>query len=263
MSGQPDRQQLEALFVQHLPVIDRIVASLCRRHGVAGDDADDFGSWARMRLVEDDYGILRKFRGESALATYLVVVLGMLFREYRVARWGRWRPSAAARRLGSVAVRLETLVYRDGCTRAQAIEIVRTAGEAAMDDAELRRLFAQLPARTRSRPVPAGEAALDALPADCAADDGVAHHEAVQLRARLEEALEREIERLPPDDRRVLRLRFWHGLSVADTARALAIEQKPLYRRIERALAELRKGLEAAGISREELRELLMDQEAA
>jgi RNA polymerase sigma factor (sigma-70 family) len=192
-----------------------------------------------------------------------VVVLGMLFREYRVSRWGRWRPSAAARRLGPVAVRLETLVYRDGCTRAQAMEILCTSGEARMDDAELGRMFAQLPARTRARPVPAGDTELDALPGESGADERVAQDEAGRLRERLEAALEREIERLPPDDRQVLRLRFWHGLSVADTARALAIEQKPLYRRIERALGELRKGLETAGISRVQVRELLMDQEDA
>jgi RNA polymerase sigma factor for flagellar operon FliA len=52
-------------------------------------------------------------------------------------------------------------------------------------------------------------------------------------------------------------MRFMENLSVANIARGLALPQKPLYRRIERALAELRKSLEAAGVSREHVQTLL------
>jgi DNA-directed RNA polymerase specialized sigma24 family protein len=45
-------------------------------------------------------------------------------------------------------------------------------------------------------------------------------------------------------------MRYWEGTSVADIARALGLPQKPLYRRLERALAALRAALEAAGVSR-------------
>src|SRR5215213_773629 len=141
-----DRQDPEALLRDNLPTVDRIVASLCRRHGLSGDDADDFRSWVYLQLVEDDYAILRKFRGESSLATYLTVVIAMLFREYRVREWGRWRPSAIARRLGPLAVRLEMLVFRDGCTLSQAGEVLRSEGE-KVSDRELADILAQLPPR--------------------------------------------------------------------------------------------------------------------
>src|SRR5262249_26292549 len=105
-----ERQDYSALLLQHLPWIERAAGGLCRRHALDPDECDDFASYTKARLLDDDYAVLRKFRGESALTTYLTVVLSMFFRDYRVSRWGRWRPSAAARRRGPLAVRLETLV---------------------------------------------------------------------------------------------------------------------------------------------------------
>src|SRR6266498_2338556 len=86
----PERQRLEALFLSQLGWIERVVAAICRRHGLARDDAEDFASWTTLKLIENDYAVLRKFRGESAVTTYLAVVIAMLFRDYRTHRWGRW-----------------------------------------------------------------------------------------------------------------------------------------------------------------------------
>ena len=55
----------------------------------------------------------------------------------------------------------------------------------------------------------------------------------------------------------MLRMRFWEDMSVADIARGLAVEQKPLYRRLERLLADLRKKLAGAGVTAQQLHELL------
>ena len=63
--------------------------------------------------------------------------------------------------------------------------------------------------------------------------------------------------RLPPDERIITRMRFWDDISVADIARTLGIEQKPLYRKIESIKAGLRACLEARGIDRERAAEVL------
>jgi RNA polymerase sigma factor (sigma-70 family) len=247
-----ERRACEALFLAELDWIQETMGALCRRYGMGAADAEDFASWATMRLIDDDYAVLRKFRGESALRTYLVVVLAMLHREYRSRWWGRWRPSAAARRAGPVAVRLETLVHRDGCPLPEAILRLRTAGETALSDRELAVLFATLPRRGpgRTRPVEALLDALASIPDPAAADDGIAAEERAAERRALEDALRRALEALPAEDRVIVRMRFWEGTSVADIARALGLPQKPLYRRLERALAALRGSLEASGVSR-------------
>src|SRR5882672_2358170 len=99
-----DRQELEVLLLANLAWIERVVGALARRHGLSADDRADFASWVKLKLVEHDYRVLQRFRGESTITTYLTTVIAMVYRDYRAHRWGRWRPSAAALRLGRLAV---------------------------------------------------------------------------------------------------------------------------------------------------------------
>jgi RNA polymerase sigma factor for flagellar operon FliA len=252
-----DRAGAEALFIESLETIERILGKLCRRYGVSGDEQDEFCSWAKSRLIDNDYGVLRQFRGESSTSTYLVVVIATLFREYRVQRWGRWRPSAAARRSGTVVLQLEQLLLRDRLPFRQAAETLRTKGVTILTDRELWSLVSVLPSRAPLRPDYVRDEALGEMVSDKGADVLVAteaaqveHHSAVSA---LDEAIARE----PPEDRLILRLRFWENMGVADIARTLRIEQKPLYRRLAALLVRLRRNLESVGVSRSMVAELV------
>ena len=152
--GMSGRSDLEATFLQNLPVIDRATAQVARRHGFMPDDTAELTSWVKLRIIEDDYAALRKFRGESSISTYLTVVVAMLVRDYCAQKWGRWRPSACARRLGEVATRLETLVHRNGLPLQQAGELLRTSGLTTSSDLQLSELLARMPTRRPLRPSP-------------------------------------------------------------------------------------------------------------
>src|SRR4029077_12843055 len=115
----------EALFLANLPVIDAVVKQVCRRHHLSSAEADDFASEVRLHIIERNYETLRKFEGRSSMRTYLIVVVQRLFLDYRNRIWGKWRPSAEARRLGPVAMLLERLVARDGWSCEQGIETLR------------------------------------------------------------------------------------------------------------------------------------------
>lgn len=254
-----DRTSLEAAFLEQLPVIDRVAGLIGRRNGLIGEEVADFSSWVRLKLIEDDYQVLRKFRGESAIGTYLTVVIALLGRDYRVQQRGRWRPSAAARRLGGVAVRLETLVRRQGYRIDQAGEMLRTAGETSLSDRELAALLAKLPNRVPLRPVPAGADPLLTVESEAHADSLVAGESAREARQAVNAALQRVMAGLSVEDRLILRMRYWEGSSVAEIGRALRLDQKPLYRRLERLLAQLRRELAAAGVVHDAVSELLDD----
>ena len=245
------------LLVQNVAWIRRVAASLCRHRGLSADDADEFASWAILKLIDNDYAIVRKFRGDAVFTTYLTVVLKRLYRDFQVSELGRWRPSAAARRGGDVAVQLERLVRRDGYELAQAGQVLRSMGVTEMTDRELSTLLSASPAGAAGRPKRAGDGPLDTVPSAHAADHHVTESEAHTHRGRVTEALSRAIEALPAEDRLILKLRFWHGRKIADIARTLGLEQKPLYRRIEKLIATLRPALEEAGISKDEVRETL------
>src|SRR5688500_13959953 len=118
----PDRPTPAPVFLDYVDWINRVADITCRQHGVWDADAEDVASWMRMKVIEDDYAIILNHRGDSTLKTYLASVVNRQFHEYGRQRWGRWRVSAAAERLGPPAPELETLVHRDGYTLEQAGE---------------------------------------------------------------------------------------------------------------------------------------------
>ncbi|HEX8394622.1 MAG TPA: sigma-70 family RNA polymerase sigma factor [Longimicrobium sp.] len=253
----PDRQHYESLFLEHHPRIERIIASLCARKGVRGDEAQEFASWVRERLIADDYAILRKFQGRSSLPTYLTTVIINLFRDFRVARRGRWRPSATAVRRGELAVRLERLVQRDGLRWSEAAEVVRSTGDTEMSPVEITSLIAELPDRSPMRPVQTGADALDMLPASARADAEIIRADAQAERGMLMAALFRAMDRLDPEDRLAVRMRFWDGARIADIARGLGREPRWMYKRIDRVMQGLRSALEAEGVTGDQVADVL------
>lgn len=237
----------EQLFLDHLPYIDRVADVIARRNGMSREDREDFGAAVRARLIADDYAVMRKFRGESAMTTFLTVVITNAFRDYRTSKWGRWRPSAAAHRLGGLAVRLETLLHRDGYPLHEAIQVLRTSDENVPADATLARLAASLPERTTV--VMTGVQA-DGIAATETADGRVIRVEMDEARGNLERSLVEGLRELAPEDQMIVRLHFWEAMTIAEIARTLKLDQKPLYRRLERCLHVLRTRLENRGIDR-------------
>jgi DNA-directed RNA polymerase specialized sigma24 family protein len=251
----PDRHDYEALFVEHLPFIERSIAAVIRVLSLRDDDAEEFGSWAKERVLEHDYLLVRKWRGESLLTTYLATVITNLGREFRVKRWGRWRPSAAARRGGPLAVRLETLVHRDGMRVDEAAEYLRTRDGLTIGDREVAEIVAALPRRTRARRVDEREVPIESIADDeDAADASVALEEDAADRERVYRLLREAIGALPSLDVVILTMHIVAGRSLADVARALNIPQRPLYRVRDGLLARLFATLSAQGVTRERVR---------
>ena len=255
----PDTMEPRTLFLENLPWIEKVAGVVCRKHGVWGDDAEDFASVAKMKLMENDYADIRKFRGDCQVTTYLATLVVRRFHEYARERWGRWRNSAAAEREGQLAKDLETLVYRDGCTLAQAGEQLRNAGKTGLSDAALARLLARLPTRRPLRAREVGTPLIDGAAAEDRADGRIGSAELDRQRAALLAVLFRVMEQLPPEERHILRMHFADGRTVADVARALRLEQKPLYRRIDKLKAQVRRDLEHSGVSADQIRELFAD----
>jgi len=245
-----------AILVAHRQWIEKVAGITCRRNSVWGEDAEDFASLALMKVMENDYAVLRKFRGECELRTYLATVVVRRFHEYARERWGRWRPSARAEQLGEPARTLEALVYRDGHSLREAVEILNAKGWSTHPAAELARLFGQLP-RREPRPASAGESPLATV---AAADEADGRTLAAEARVRCREVLEaltRALGRLGAEDRVLVRGRFGEGRSVADLARMLSLEQAPLYRRSERLRDQVRRFMEEEGVRKEDVAECL------
>src|SRR5262245_35127486 len=250
--------QGEALFLASLSVIDDTTRQVCRRHHMTGAEAEDFRSDVRLHFIERDYEVLRRFEGRSSLATYVNVVIQRLALDFRNRQWGKWKPSAEARRLGPTAILLERLVTRDGWPVDQAAEALRVNHGIPLDD-PLRALCVKLGQRMPSRQLVAETEASDVASDQPGPDVNVVRAEHDFLAKRVQTALERARQALGPEERLILKMRFEDAVPVADIARALHLNQRRLYRTIERLLARLGESLESEGISRADVSSLFAE----
>jgi RNA polymerase sigma factor for flagellar operon FliA len=245
----------QRLLIDHLDLIDQIVRTTGRRRKLSAVERDDFASFIRLRLVDDDYAILRKFQNRSSLWTYLGAVIERLSLDFCAEKWGRWRPSAMAERLGPTAVVLERLVTRDGHTLEEAIELVRTRHDSDLTDAELRRMWDQLPVRARMTEV--GEDAAASVPANDVSDFTVEHADRRRSVERLQRALRTAFEQIAPQDRVLIALRFDQDLPIAEISRLMKSSVPTLHRRLDKSVKQLRASLSLAGIDPREVAHLI------
>jgi RNA polymerase sigma factor (sigma-70 family) len=248
----------EALFLASLPVIDDVTGQVCRRHRLSAAEADDFRSEVRLHFVDRHYEVLRKFEQRSSLPTYVTVVIQRLFLDYRNRLWGKWRPSVDAKRLGPTAILIERLVARDGWTIDQVVETLKVNHGLSLD-AALEALCAKLTRRGPKRQLVTEDQAEEIESREPSPDANVVRAEQGFLAKRVRGALDRARQALAPEDRLILKMRFEDAVPVADIARALHLNQKRLYRTIERLLSQIGDRLVSEGISRDEVRKLFAD----
>jgi RNA polymerase sigma factor (sigma-70 family) len=245
----------QRLLLDHLDLINQIVRTVGRRRHLSGPEREDLASFVHLRLVEDDYLILRKFQNRSSLWTYLAAVIERLSLDFCAEKWGRWRPSAMAERLGPVAVVLERLVTRDSHTVEEAIEIVRTHHHADLTHDALRKMWDQLPVRTRITQV--GEEAAEAVAGDDTAESRIEDAARREDVARLQRALQSAFEQIPAQDRVLIALRFDQDLSIVEIAQLTGSSVPTLHRRLDKSVKQLRAALAGAGFDPRDVRNLI------
>ena len=244
-----------ALLETHFGLIQQRLRQMSRRSGLPEHEAEEFRSWALFKLVDDDYRILARWEGRSSFSTYLTVVLVNLMRDYRIHVWGKWRPSAAALRKGPEAVLLERLLVRDGLSLEEAVQRMRTEHGVSLPSAQLERMAASFPQRSTRRQTDGEE--LRQVAVDGRVEAGVERRERVLIAARLREVLPPLLQELPAEERRLLELHYRDGSSMAAIAPLVGRTQRELYALRDRCLRKLRKSLEKAGLTADQVGALL------
>jgi RNA polymerase sigma factor (sigma-70 family) len=246
----------EQLFVDQYKTIRSIVLFIGGRRRLTVHELEEVACHVNLKLIENDYGVFRKFEGRSSLRSYLSVVIQRLFLDWRVAQWGKWRPSAFAKRNGQVAMLLEQLTVCQGLSFEEAQTTLETVHRVTIGTRALEQLYAQLPTRSRRRYT--GIEALRDVPAPFEDPMGglMAEVESSEM-AETSLALSSEVARLPPEERRLLKRRFVDGLTIRAIAATEGEDSKRLYRRLARLLVRLRMRLEKRGIQPSDVLRLL------
>lgn len=247
----------EELFLQNLQTIDRISAFVCRRNHLNFDDTVEFIQEVKFRLIEEDYAILRNFKGDSRLSTYLTSVISRLMQNVRAKRWGNWRPCAEARRLGDKAIALDRLTSRDGHTFAEAVEILTTPAGSPFTVEELKWMYASLPPRMPRPALVEDDGTVEVEAKDCGADELIQARDSERIARLAIEAIDRMGASLPAEERLILRMRFCENRKISEIARRLDLDQKRLYKRLEKLFGQVRHALHEAGVTAEDIGLLL------
>jgi RNA polymerase sigma factor (sigma-70 family) len=245
------------VFETHLEAIERAIRFVCRDAHLSGADAEDFGSSVRLALLANDGSILRKYEGRSSFGSYVTVVIRRLLVDQQRAE-GRWYASAEARRGGEAAVLLDQLLHRDRRSFDEAMAMVIDRHPGATE-AELRVIAAALPQRApRPRLVELHEEEEDQrFASGTSAEERVVEHDLARRSESISRVVSAALEAMTAQDRVILRLRYGREASIADIARALGLDQRPLYRHVEALLAELRRAMQQAGFDASAVTDLI------
>lgn len=239
----------DQLFLTYLPHIKRVATHACRKACFSREETEDFIGDVQCKMIEDDYAVFRKFQGKSTMETYLTVVVRRYFQDHLNHIWGKWRPCAEAVRLGPLAILVDRLLHRDGFSLDEVHKILQTNHHIEISLWELATLVKKLPRRNPPRRMETEEILKDLPAEELDPADEVIDKE---KRARLQEILgflKEEMAELPDED--ALLVRMSAEFKVSQIARTLGLEQKPLYRRLEKILKTLREALKRRGIDDE------------
>jgi RNA polymerase sigma factor (sigma-70 family) len=243
------------LLEKNLEIIERLIKFTARRNHLDESEAEDFASTVKLKFIENDYAVIRKFQGRSSFSTYITMVVTNMLHDHRIHEWGKWHASAEAKRLGELAVDLEQLLHRDGRSIDEALPILRGRYPEATPE-RLKEIAERLPQRrARRHMVDLSEA--EGVAVEESTDEGAMARERQTTLQRLSCAMREILANLGDNDRLLLQLRFDSRMTVAQIARALQIEPKLLYRRMEKLLRDLRAELERAGIDPRDVADLI------
>ena len=227
------------------------------RRRLSPNDEQDFAAEVRLKLIENGYDRIRQWRARASFETYITTLIQRFFIDLQRKKWGKWRPSALARQLGPEAEAFEALIGRSGRTVDEAIAEM-FARDPSVDVERLRAHADAMrrPPRPREVPVEALDDAADGRASATSRIDASAYRE---FRDAVRAILRDGLAGLDEEDQLILRLHFDRALKISTISRTLGLEQRPLYRRVERGLRHLRRSLEEAGYSREQVLAHLLD----
>jgi RNA polymerase sigma factor (sigma-70 family) len=175
--------------------------------------------------------------------------------DQRTKQWGKWRPSARARRLGERAVRLDRLIRRDGLDPEHATTLVGAPPEWT---SLLMRPGRRVPTRPTGFVDLNAASSCRALVADPLA--ALMERQLARKGAELGQRLERALATMPVADQVLIRMRHEQGLKVREIATMLGVDQGKLYRRLAAVHHDLRTVIQGLGVSRLDAADVLAGQ---
>lgn len=245
-----------AYYADHLGEINEAISIICRKNGIAPAEEKDFSQHVHLQLIEDDYRKIRAYRGSSSFRTYLYTVISrILIDQVRT----KWHPSTEAKRLGTTAVALEKLVYRNNYSVREACQVLSMDPSTAVTEQQAHDLLATVRAR-KPRPIRAEDSEEQLPRVPDPAPDPEGHLARKQQRRREREVVDligTVLQAFSSEDKLLMKLVFIGGHKISEVARLLKKDERLVYRRTRSLLRNAKEALAAAGIGEADVRDIL------
>jgi RNA polymerase sigma factor (sigma-70 family) len=239
------------LWREHEAAIEEIIAAVAGRRRLSPEDREDFSSEVKLRFFDEEKSPLLRHEGLASWKTYLTVVITNIGRDFLNKEWGKWRPSAAAGRLGRWAVRFEMLTHRDGVGLRAAVQSVVEESGGTLSESHVYELYAQLPLRKRREII--GLEPLGDLASTDAADAALWASEREADQRAAFDVLAEVLDELDPEEALMIRMRYFDGFTLARIGEEVGLRVQRVHERLGRILVRLRETLEERGANGSEL----------
>ncbi|MGK5092477.1 sigma-70 family RNA polymerase sigma factor [Deltaproteobacteria bacterium TL4] len=242
---------------RHFNDIEKVIKNIASRHHMNQEEVEEFTSEVHVKLVENDYAIIRSFNGKSAFKTYLFTIFGRFFVDFLRSRKGRWRPSRESLKIGPVAVKLEELVYKERHSYEEAYRILIINYQFQINIADFQKLVSTL---KRTPPIRGEEQASVAVSVDDADPEFVFTHS--QFQSKMEKLyhlmgiMVQDIEK--EEERFILKMRFESGYSITQIALLLGKNRSHINFLLNALLKRFRTEILSSGITLEDAKEVLL-----
>lgn len=246
---------LEELYHQSLEALPAILRVLGREKRLSPEELEDLRSDIQVKLLEDDYRVLRRWDSRASLKGYLAIVLYNIWHDRVRGEKGKVVVSAAARRLGPPAPELEVLLGRQGLTFEEAYQAIKPRFP-GLSRGEAEEIATQI----NPRPSRSFESVTGVTPLpdpEPTAEERLEQREKLGKKRKALALMDRLLSELPEQDCVLLVRAHAEGVKFSRISRSLGLDQRSLYRHNERLLTKLRTDLEEAGIRWEDLSEVL------
>lgn len=285
----PQPHRYQEMINRHFSLIERqsyrAVRKQLRRSGLAENpvnienEALELSNRVLDVLQEDDYKVLRSFKGDAKLSTYITAIVARKAVDMVRKKLGRNRQKERAAAYGEVGLLVLERMIMKGESAERLLPEVKTLPNAPQSPGELERIALEIgsgsnipnsPAPTGSNENPAVKEGFTVKTGENA--DGEPRREVVvpdprqgprdlahqQERSRdMRAAVTHVLSQLSGEERIILRMRFPTGDRPPQKAKHIAgvlgISEKAVYKRIDRLLKKCRQILEQKGVDVNEL----------
>jgi RNA polymerase sigma factor (sigma-70 family) len=267
---------------QHLPLIERQCFKVVRQqlktagYGNPGlnnpvnieNEALELSGQVLDTLQKDDYRVLRQFKGNSKLSTYLTTIVARHAVDMVRKKRGRGREKERAQAFGETGLMVYELVMVQGCGCGEAHARLQNEHGVQVPLEEIEAMVDKIKGKRPDQPT--GPVVKEAMPgkegdkdafiiADTSAEPAGQMEEEERMEM-VDDVVKGIIRDLNGEERLILRMRFPTGsgddkkpAKVAAIAKALGITEKATYKRITRILKKCRAILEQKGVAVDDL----------